>query len=374
MTSFLSGQFQTWHLYAVVALQSVFAALLWPAFQSSMTLLIPDKHRDRANAINQMTGPMAGVFAPALATALYALVNVGGVVAIDMISFVVAGLAPLIVVIPRPTESTEGREMRGSVLQEIKGGFRFLWTRKILLFLVLYASGVNFLFNGVLTLNTPYMLARSNGDPALLGIATSLMSVGGIAGGIIMGIWGGTRPRIHTIFPGLIISGIALALYGLSQSPVTLSLSLFAVMFPLPFVNAAFFSILQIKVPSDLQGRVFALVTQLAMLLSPLANLLVGPLADRVFEPAVGAPGWNTVASLVGNSHGAGMGLIAVIGGASLTVLSTIVYAIPATRRMEQTLPDYKPNDTLIEPTPIEPSAEAQPSPEPSVLSGVAGL
>jgi MFS family permease len=60
LISFSTGSFQLWHLYAVSLLQAVFGVFQGPAFQASVTLLVPDEHRDRANAIQQVSGPAAG--------------------------------------------------------------------------------------------------------------------------------------------------------------------------------------------------------------------------------------------------------------------------------------------------------------------------
>jgi hypothetical protein len=78
------------------------------------------------------------------------------------------------------------------------------------------------------------------------------------------------------------------------------------------------------------------------MLLAPIAYLLVGPLADNVFEPAVGQPGWETFAPIVGTGLGAGMGLIMVVAGTLSLITTLIVYAIPMIRTLEATLPDYE--------------------------------
>ena len=118
--------------------------------------------------------------------------------------------------------------------------------------------------------------------------------------------------------------------------------SLFVLMFALPFPNAAFFSILQAKVAPDLQGRVFAALGQVAALLTPVAFLLAGPLADKVFEPAVRSAAWTPLAWLVGVGPGAGIGLMLVIAGAATGLLTLAVYALPAIRRLEATLPDYE--------------------------------
>jgi hypothetical protein len=86
---------------------------------------------------------------------------------------------------------------------------------------------------------------------------------------------------------------------------------------------------------------VFAAFTQITAFLRPAAYLVVGPLADRVFEPARRASIWRLVAPLVGAGQGAGIGLMFVMGGTLTLVFSLAVYGVPAIRRMESSLPDH---------------------------------
>jgi hypothetical protein len=80
---------------------------------------------------------------------------------------------------------------------------------------------------------------------------------------------------------------------------------------------------------------------QLAMLATPLAYLIAGPLADNVLEPAVGTRGWSIVEPLVGDEPGAGIGLLMVINGTLMTILGFIIFSIPMMRNLEENLPDY---------------------------------
>ena len=342
LISFASGQFQVWHLYVVSLIQAAFGTFQGPAFAASVTMLVPDEQRDRANAILQMRSPAAGIIAPALAGLLFALVDVTGVMAIDLLTFGVAMVVVILVHIPRPEQTAEGRAMQGAFWQEMLVGFRFLWARRPMLIMVTAATVVNFFLNMVGVLFTPYILSLT-GSETTLGMLMSATSAGAIAGGIVMSIWGGTRPRVHTALPGIFVTGVFFALFGVTRSPLAMGIVLFGLMFPIPMVNAAFDSILQTKTPPDLQGRVFAAVIQVAMLASPVAYLLAGPLADRVFEPAVGGMGWDLFAPLVGSRAGSGIGLMAVIAGALVTATAAAFYAMPAVRHMEATLPDYKP-------------------------------
>ncbi|MBZ0303403.1 MAG: MFS transporter [Anaerolineae bacterium] len=339
--SFASGGFQLWHLYAVTFLQSIFGVFQGPAFQASVTMLVPDEKRDSANAIQQVTGPVAGIIAPAVAGFIYALVGVTGAILIDLGTFVVAVLVVFFVHIPRPEISAEGRKMAGTITKEMFDGFRYLWQRRALFWLMGFSTLVNFLVGGVMALETPYLLART-ADEATLGVLLGVLNLGALAGGIVMSIWGGTRPRIHTIMISIFLGSIFLGLTGMAQTPLALGGALFAFMFMLPFANAAAMSMLQAKVAPDVQGRVFAATGQVAMLMMPIAFLLVGPLADQVFEPAVGQAGWSSVAPLVGSGAGAGMGLLLLICGLGTALLTALVYAVPAVRRIEADLPDFE--------------------------------
>ena len=63
----VAGTFVTWHLYALTALQAAGAALQEPALLATTTQLVPLAQRTRANALQQLGGPLAAVLAPALA-------------------------------------------------------------------------------------------------------------------------------------------------------------------------------------------------------------------------------------------------------------------------------------------------------------------
>ncbi len=341
--SFASGDFQLWHLYAVTLLQAVFRMFQSPAFLASVTMLVPDEHRDRANAVQQLSGPFTGIVAPAIAGVIYSLVQVTGAILIDLATFFVAVAIVLSIHIPRPVQTAEGKAARGSVWREVWGGVLYLWGRRPLFALILHMALLNLLISGVSVLMTPYILART-GSEATLGIILAVMNGGAVVGSLVMGVWGKKpRSRVRVSLLGIIVMGLFFAGLGISQVAVFMALTLFFVMFSLPFISASFRSMLQLKVAPDIQGRVFAVTTQLATLLMPVSFLLVGPLADGVFEPAVGRAGWQAVAPLVGSSAGSGMGLMMVIGGTVAVLLTLVIYTVPAIRNLETVLPDYQP-------------------------------
>jgi MFS family permease len=342
LASFLSGRFQLWHLYSLALLQGLLAMFQRPAMDASVTMLVPEGHRDRANTIRQMAGPAAGMLAPVVTGLVYAGVGVDGVIAVDLVTCVVAVTAVSLTRIPQPRLTAEGRAAAGSIWREMLAGFRFLWQRRILLYLMLYAALINFLLAGPISLTTPYILTLT-GSEEKLGILLATMNAGMLVGGIAVGIWGGTRPRIHGIMLGLLFRALWLAIYGVVRQPVAMGLALFFVFSTNALVDASFMSILQLKVPADMQGRVFALLFQMMYVANPLSLLLTGLLVDQVLTPAVSTPGWAIVAPLVGSRSGSGMGLVLLVAGLLMFAATLAVYAWPRTRRVERELPDYAP-------------------------------
>ncbi|MEM8531080.1 MAG: MFS transporter [Chloroflexota bacterium] len=339
LISFASGEFQLWHLYLVSFLQGTLGTFQRPAMEASVTMLVPDNHRDRANAIRQITGPTAGMIAPVVTGLIYASVGVIGVMLIDLLTFVVAVTTVYLVRIPQPRSKTPDRQP--SIWHEAWSGFQYVWSRRVLFVLMLYATMVNFLLAGPITLTTPYIITLTDSE-TILGVLLGLMNVGIVVGGLVMSVWGGTRPRIHGIMLGLLVRASMLVLYGVADAPLTLGIALFFVFFTNALIDASFMSIMQLKVPPPMQGRVFALLFQMMQLATPLSLLITGPLVDRLLEPAVGSPLWTIVTPIVGEQRGAGMGLLMVIAGCSMFFITLVVYSHPKVRRLENDLPDYK--------------------------------
>ncbi|MEZ4669635.1 MAG: MFS transporter [Anaerolineae bacterium] len=326
LASFLSGAFQLWHLYAVSLMQGVFAMFQAPAQDAVTTVLVNDAQRDRANALKQMSFPLAGVIAPAVTGLLYPLIQISGIIAIDMLTFVIAVGVVARMRIPQPPASTENQQAAGGFWRELRGGLAYLWERRALLWLVLYFTIINFLLNGPLGLNIPYLL-RITGSETQTGLILTAESLGALAGGAAIVMRGGRR-RMHIILPSFLLTGAMFILYGTSRTPLLLAVSLFLLLFTLPLTWGLYTSLLQVKTPADMQGRMFSLTGQLGFAASTTSFLLTGPLVDNVIEPATSAPGLGIGALLVGV-------------GVVILILTAIMFTLKSVRDIEMTLPDY---------------------------------
>jgi DHA3 family macrolide efflux protein-like MFS transporter len=337
-----SGNFQLWHLYAAGLWQALFSSIQRPAFEASVSQLVPEAQRQRANAIMQISKPASILIASALTGFLYVAIGVVGIFLIDLISFLVAVSTTLLVRIPSPPRSESATQARPSMLKDWGAGLGFLWSRRPLFIMVTLGAVSSFLITSVYALTTPYVLART-GSEVTLGFITAIMSVGGIVGAIAIGAWGGFKRRMNTIMIGIILLFIATILFGTNQSPIVLGGALFLAMMGVSAANATLMTLLQAKVPGDMQGRVFAIFMQLTLVLTPLGYLLIGPLADQVFTPLAGSAAWaeGVPGMLFGMGAAGGMGVLFAITGILGLVVALITYVLPSVRNMEATLPTY---------------------------------
>lgn len=343
MLLFFAGVLALWHVYVVTLFSALAGAFQAPAFSAAVTQLVPEDQRDRANSFGQLTGAVSNIVAPVLAGALYALLSVGGIMVLDLLTFGVAIMVIFLSDIPRPQVSAEGLASQQEPLwQQLTFGIRWLWKARPLFYATLMATLANFFLMPVMVLNTPYILTLTDNNKALLGTIQAAFGVGGVVGALLIGSVAVKRQwRVPIILAVLTLEGAVLMLYGIVQAPVGWMLLGFITLASLAVVNTLFMSLVQLKTPADIQGRVMATIMQLAMLTQPLAVLLVGPLADAVFEPAVGGAGWELVAPFVGESAGSGMGLIIVLAGLLNGLAMLTMSANPQLRQLDDILPDY---------------------------------
>ncbi|WP_459195423.1 MFS transporter [Wukongibacter baidiensis] len=333
--------FKPWMLYSAVLLQGIFSMLQGAAADTTMTLLITEANRERINGIKEMLFPAAGVIAPMLTALAYPLVGIKGIITMDLITFLIAIIILTKLDIPNPKGNISVEGSNDSLKSDLKTGYRFLKDHKLLFGLILYFSFTNFLLNGPLELVIPYVMQLTESEVAV-SMMLSVMSIGTFCGAMTIAVLGRIGLRMHIILGAMIINGLMLIVFGIVRTPITLGISLFFLMMPLPIVSALFKSILQIKVPADLQGRVFSISYQIAYGSAPLSFLLVGPLVDNILEPKMQSGMWPWLTNIFGEIAGAGMGLALSCAGV-IIIATTIAFSLCRNfRRLESKLPDYK--------------------------------
>ncbi len=343
---FWSDAIEIWHLYLINALSGIFGAFQYPAYMAVIPTMVSKEHLPRANSLRTITQSASGIGAPLLAGAIIGFIQIEGLLILDLVAFAIAFSILLLVHIPRPQQSEEGQAAKGTVWQETIAGIRYLLGNESLLAFFLLFSVSNIATGFGYPMMSPTILAKTGDDAVILGAVRSAGSLGFLAGGLLMSVWSGPKKRIHGVNLGFIVWGLLGAIpFSLGWSlPVWLIASFF-ISVPNPVINANFYAILQVKIPQDLQGRIYGLDILVTTLSFPISQVVAGLLADNVFEPAAAPGGWLATAfgAIIGSGPGAGIGFTILIGGLISIVVGLAAYAIPRIREIETLMPDVVP-------------------------------
>ncbi|MFX1563230.1 MAG: MFS transporter [Promethearchaeota archaeon] len=347
---FMTNNLQIWHLYVTGAFTGAFQAFQFPAYSAAISMMLPKKQYTRASAMLSMAQTASGIFAPVLAAILLGIIDIAAILIIDVITFMVAIATLLLIHIPHPTVTEAGRKGKGSIWKESAYGFHYIFERPSLLGLQLIFFAINLLITFSGTVQAPMILARTGNDKIMLGSVQSAGAIGGLVGGLLLSIWGGPKRKVHGVLIGMALSSLlGRLLMGFGRDPYVWALAAFFALFFIPIINGSNQAIWQAKVAPDVQGRVFAVRQLIAWATVPVANLLAGPLADHIFEPAMMPDGGlaTMFGGAVGTGPGAGMSLMFIIAGILGILVSLGGYAFHIVRNAEDILPDHDAEITL---------------------------
>ncbi len=316
LTVFLiaTGRLNLLWLVSIGALSSVFTAFHGAAFDTSYAMLVPPDKLPRANGMMQTIWALSGILAPSVAAALIGLpalarggrlpaftsllgqVPNGSMLAIgvDGATFFLAALMPVFLFIPSPRRSDLGKGAPGSksMLADIREGAHYIWVRRSFLWLLgtftvaNFVGGTQVLMPLVLKFQlAPDWASRGMSFEAALAVLTTMMSVGGVVGGLLISAWGGLKKnRVFGVIVPMLLSGFGIILFGLSGGLIMASLGVAITAGMSPLLNAHSQAIWQTQTPYELQGRVFSVRRLIAQFSGPASSFLMGVLASR-FDP-----------------------------------------------------------------------------------------
>lgn len=343
-----SGRLEIWHVYAVTAFSSAFKAFQLPAYLATTTLLVPPKNLGRANGLVQIGQAASEILVPALAGILVATIQVRGVILIDFVTFLIAVITLLLVRLPRFELKPEDQAGKHSLRRDVASGLTYIAARPGLVGLLIFSVVVFFLGGMINALLVPMMLEFTSVD--VLGLVLSIAGSGLLLGSLALVAWGGPQRRLNGMLGFGLLFGICILLIGARASVPLVALSAFGAHFAIPFISGFNQAIWQSKVALNMQGRVFAMRQMITLVAQPIALVVAGPLADRLFEPLLSPAGLlaGSVGRLIGVGRGRGIGLLFVMMGVGFILTMVTSYMHPRLRHVEDELPDVLPDKSDI--------------------------
>ena len=333
-----TGELTFWPMVIVAAFGSAGAAFQEPAYRASIVTLVSKEQLGRANGMIEMGPALGTLMAPAIAGAIILTFGIEVVLAIDVITFLVAVGSLGVVKFPRLP--SKGETSPAPLRTQLTAGFRYLRQRPGLLGLLTMGAGLNFFLVFANVLWLPVFLGFAN--EAQVGFVMTGVGVAMLAGSVVMSAWGGPERLVGPMIGMLAVVGVLLSLSGVQPSIWWAGGAVFAMMLMIPVVNGISQTLWQRKVEADIQGRVFSTRRMIASIASPVAFVLAGPLADGVFEPLLVEEGplASTVGEIIGVGVGRGSALLLILAGLGVTVTALIALSVPAVRNIEVDIPD----------------------------------
>lgn len=278
---FLMGFESLWMIFAITVVRSLGNGIQTPAIGSFLPLIVPAEKLTRVNAAYSSIQSFVMLASPMLSGALLMMTTIEIIFFIDVITATIAVFILLFFLKVRTHAKAAKRQVTG-YFADLKEGIRYVghheYLKRFFLFSALFmilAAPVSFL--------TPLQVARTfGGDVWRLTAIEVVFSIGMLAGGLIMGTWGGFKNKVHT----MVLSNFMFAActFALGITPIFwLYLLVMGISgIAMPMFNTPSMVLLQEKVEENVMGRVFGVFSMIATSMMPFGMLLFGPMADFV--------------------------------------------------------------------------------------------
>jgi MFS family permease len=250
---FVQGRGEVWLIYTVTLLYGAVGYLFYSAQSAYLTRLLPAELLGDANAVLQTTGEGMRLIAPLAGAGLFAAFGGPAVAIMDAATFVVSAgfLAAIHLREDRPQPSEH--HLREQMLAGMRHIGRSQGLRRIVL-----ATGVALLVVGFSeTIVFAVIQHGLHRPPAFLGVLSSAQGVGAVAGGVLASVMLRRAGDGRTVGLGMLLFAAGDSLLLIPN--VAAVLAGFAIAGSgIAWAVIGYYTAVQLRTPSDLQGRVYS--------------------------------------------------------------------------------------------------------------------
>ncbi len=304
-----------WHLYILNALNGLMNTIQQPASEVAATLLIPKEYYQKTSGLRSFSQSLNSILTHILATALFALVGIDGVIIVDLATFCIAFFTLLIFI--KIPENCEAAQRREKLLSSAKQGIVWIKNNPLILTLIVYLACINLVASMYNAALPAMILSKPSGGETVLGIVNTCVGVATLVGSVLVTFLPTPKNRVKVISVTMLLSmSTENFLLAFGKTPLVWCVGAVLGWLVIPLMNANLDVIYRSVIPTEMQGRVYSCRNTLQYCTIPLGLLLGGLLVDEVFEPLMSAqPANGFLVSLFGSTKGSGAAMLfAIIG------------------------------------------------------------
>jgi DHA3 family multidrug efflux protein-like MFS transporter len=319
-----------WLLTALVLVGAIAGNLRTVALSTTVTLLVPEDRRDRANGLVGTANGIAFAITSVFSGLAIGFLGMGGslVIAVVLTALVLLHLRTIHIPEEAPTP-TEGSPR----LIDARGAIRAVRAVSGLLALLLFSMFNNFLGGVFMALMDPYGLTLMSVEA--WGALIAFTSLGFIVGGVLVTRRGLGRNPVRSLLLANVVMWTVTIAFPIRSEILPLALGFFVYLVLVPVAEASEQTVIQQVVPFEEQGRVFGLAQTLEAAAAPITAFLIGPVAqfwilpsmtDGALAEAIG--GW------FGTGTARGMALVFIVVGVIGLVVTLLALVSGPYRRL----------------------------------------
>jgi len=278
---FLLGYDSLWLLFVVSAIRALGSGIQMPAIGAILPQLVPEDKLTQINAAYSSIQSAVMLISPMLSGLLFTMATIETIFFIDVITAALAVLI-LLLFLHIPAHAKALSQQTISYFGDMRAGFTYIKNHEYIKNFFLFCALFFFLAVPVALL-TALQVTRSFGNDVWRLTAIEIaFSVGMIAGGILIGWWGGFKNKVHSMTLASLVMGACTLALGITPNFVVYLLFMGIVGVAMPIFNTPAAVLLQEKVEGDFLGRVFSFLGMISSIMMPLGMLVFGPLSDMI--------------------------------------------------------------------------------------------
>jgi DHA3 family multidrug efflux protein-like MFS transporter len=308
------------------------------ALSTTVTLLVPEGERDKANGLVGTVQGIAFMITSVFSGLSVGLLGMGWTLAVAVALTGASLLHLLPITIPELPPDPE----EGSSRFDVHGAITAITAVPGLVALILFSTFNNLVSGVYIALMDPYGLTLFSVEA--WGIVLGVTGLGFVVGGALVARFGlGADPVRTLMLVNLGIAAVGMT-FTVREWAWLYVLGIFVFMCIVPAAESAEQTILQRVVPFRTQGRVFGFAQSVELAASPISAFLIGPIAEFWLIPYMESPeGRSTWGWLLGSGEARGIALVFI--GAGMIMLVTVMLALASApyRRLSHAYADAPP-------------------------------
>lgn len=323
-------------IFIGLTISSIFTSLLEPAYKATITDLLTEEEYAKASGLVQIAGASKYLISPFIAGIILSFTDISTILIIDISTIFVTVLSVFLV--RKAIIQVKVNKKNYSILTEFKEGINSVASHDGVKDLVILMGFMCFFVAFIQTLIIPMILAFA--DSKTLGIMESISAVGMLIGSVVIGILNINKNYTKVLRFSLMACGLFMAMVGTTTNIVIIIISCILFFASLPFVNTCADVLIRMRMPNEVQGRAWGIISVLTQIGYIAAYSSCGFMADYVFGSMLMKNGIlaDSIGKIIGVGEGRGIGLMLIISGIVMFCFAFIFGSKKSIKEMEKGL------------------------------------